>query len=1063
MTRITPHSVEMGWFDDKGSTPLGGAAFSIRWDPIERTWTNIYVNVERSPLVAKCGHLSVGARRSMDAEHDSFGMESISGMFQRLDVRDPSARKGQAARVTFHDRSGARPAWGSPAGSVKGETASADQSPNVLGRSHATTASALTATSDPADAFETPRGGPRERISLGHALGSSPEMRLPSIRSAKPSSLPRRPAVAAPLSARRPSSLKVHRPSPRVTLRNLWPNVPSGPPSSHKSRTPPSPLNVGQSSWGGLEPVGHLSRTGFVPARDMHSLEVSLAERFHEESLDLSDELEARMDVNTPQAESPGPFRSVASRREGGRFSAPTSSDSPRRVSPTPPLTGHRRRHESLGETSDRPLPDQSAFTASEASSFHAAGSPRALSPTVAALAYPPTPTRSPKGYTAFKGGRSRTGQTDPLSLTRLLVLDEDESAPLDLDSCVPPSTSMKTRTGPMLVSDNDDDDDAFEEDDDVFGRGSDAVVRQLSLEEAPSTRANSQNDGQLVPMALDFSSPFNGRTPDRHSPREDDVAVALRFDDDDDDEEVVKDAELEAAVGMHRHSAPEEEEEEESLPLSFVPFEGFDCAYDNLGSMGQGSFSVVFKAMCRRSRRVFAVKRSLRHIVSLAARERLLQEIVLAKRAGRHPFLLQYHDAWQEGGHLFIRTEYCARATLARAASLAAKGELLAAERPLVTPTGSADIEDQGWTNTHADPPRLLRLDSTLHTHIPSGVLPERAIWTVIAQLASALEHLHKTSILHLDVKPSNVLVHRDGSLRLGDMGTAILMEHHHHHSSSSSSAALPEQHQVTSSLSPGSVASGADDGDSRYLAPEMLLPGGATPAADVFSLGVLVFELAWALLPPTGGEAWHSLRSERLPSLMRALRPLRSTELLDLTRAMLRHDPADRITLATVLEMPQCQEAMSDASFFLSLPCPESDTDPVSLKPSLPGWDGLPAAAIGRAPSWSEAMLVEAPPHSEEEWRFTSPPPDVKPQLPPTSMKRSREESLREGHFLSDEGWEEDMPARRLRGHTDPPPPRIDIPGETASPPLVTPVDAVGSLWTATLNWMAVPPRTQ
>ena len=56
------------------------------------------------------------------------------------------------------------------------------------------------------------------------------------------------------------------------------------------------------------------------------------------------------------------------------------------------------------------------------------------------------------------------------------------------------------------------------------------------------------------------------------------------------------------------------------------------------------------------------------------------------------------------------------------------------------------------------------------------------------------------------------------------------------------------------------------ASEGDSRYIADE-LLKGRFSTAADIFSLGISLLELACDLELPSGGEGWHSLRNGELP----------------------------------------------------------------------------------------------------------------------------------------------------------------------------------------------------
>jgi len=390
------------------------------------------------------------------------------------------------------------------------------------------------------------------------------------------------------------------------------------------------------------------------------------------------------------------------------------------------------------------------------------------------------------------------------------------------------------------------------------------------------------------------------------------------------------------------------------SSPDSHRPIAGFDAAFESLGLLGRGSFSVVFRARSRRSRRLYAVKRSLRHVTSAAMRDRLAREVALAHHAGPHPAVLRYHDAWQEGGHLLIRTQCCENGTLASAAARAARGVLPGAQCTSDSPTGPGPAGFPGATCSASSasssgaaagaPPMLRRVDSAFHTHVPRAVLPEAALWAVAARMAGGLAHLHRAGVIHGDVKTANVLLAGDGGVLLADLGTAS-------HVDPATGAAPPAE---------------AEDGDSRYLAPEMLATSrGPTPAADVFSMGVVLFELCWALLPPANGDGWRALRAGALPPIMRAVRPHRSEALVALIAALLRPDPADRPTAADVAGMSQCAAALA-APPQLCLCAPAAAvTAPGAVVAAksisgavLAAGAGAAGGTLGRAPSWRPGM---------------------------------------------------------------------------------------------------------
>ncbi|TAJ11617.1 MAG: serine/threonine protein kinase, partial [Planctomycetota bacterium] len=118
-----------------------------------------------------------------------------------------------------------------------------------------------------------------------------------------------------------------------------------------------------------------------------------------------------------------------------------------------------------------------------------------------------------------------------------------------------------------------------------------------------------------------------------------------------------------------------------------------------------------------------------------------------------------------------------------------------------------------------------------------PAGPAPERERlarldWPrTVAELglaaARALAHAHEHGVLHRDVKPSNLLLARDGRLLVADFGLA----------SSSAASKLTRTRSQMGSL--------------PYLAPELLAGGAASPRSDVYGLCVTLYELA-ALRPP-------------------------------------------------------------------------------------------------------------------------------------------------------------------------------------------------------------------
>lgn len=119
-------------------------------------------------------------------------------------------------------------------------------------------------------------------------------------------------------------------------------------------------------------------------------------------------------------------------------------------------------------------------------------------------------------------------------------------------------------------------------------------------------------------------------------------------------------------------------------------------------------------------------------------------------------------------------------------------------------------------------------------------GPLPEWQVRAFLWDLLQGLRHLHNRNLLHMDVKPANIFLSSSNVCKLGDFG--LMLE-----------------------LDSGDL-NDAQEGDPRYMAPE-LLHGEYSKAADIFSLGITILEIACNLELPNGGEGWQQLRQGYLP----------------------------------------------------------------------------------------------------------------------------------------------------------------------------------------------------
>ncbi len=171
-----------------------------------------------------------------------------------------------------------------------------------------------------------------------------------------------------------------------------------------------------------------------------------------------------------------------------------------------------------------------------------------------------------------------------------------------------------------------------------------------------------------------------------------------------------------------------------------------------------------------------------------------------------------------------------------------------------------------------------------TLARQLEDGPLPlPLALRTAIA-IADALDHAHRHGVVHRDVKPGNIILSRDG-VKLLDFGLAKLRE-------------PDESRAAAETQSAGLTDIGVIVGTLPYMAPEQIDGRDVDGRTDIFSFGVVLFEMVGGR-PPFTGDSRASLLSAVLTAEPLALTPLQpqAPETLErLVRRCLAKNPDDR-----------------------------------------------------------------------------------------------------------------------------------------------------------------------
>ena len=201
---------------------------------------------------------------------------------------------------------------------------------------------------------------------------------------------------------------------------------------------------------------------------------------------------------------------------------------------------------------------------------------------------------------------------------------------------------------------------------------------------------------------------------------------------------------------------------------------------YEIRSALGSGGAGVVYMAFDRELSEVVALKTLHPETIERdpTALERLKSEIRLARRIA-HRGVVRTFDLGESDGTYFLTMEYVAGTPLS---------DLLARD----------------------------------------GRLPVPAIFSIARQLARALEVAHEQGIIHRDIKPQNIMVQPDGTLKVMDFGIARLTT------------------RVSAMTQVGMIV-----GTPGYMAPEQLLDGDVDARADLYACGAVIYECITGRLP--------------------------------------------------------------------------------------------------------------------------------------------------------------------------------------------------------------------
>ena len=212
------------------------------------------------------------------------------------------------------------------------------------------------------------------------------------------------------------------------------------------------------------------------------------------------------------------------------------------------------------------------------------------------------------------------------------------------------------------------------------------------------------------------------------------------------------------------------------------MPGQSLGVRYDIKALLGAGGMGMVYRAVDCELQEVVAIKTLKPELIAAdtTALERFKSEIRLARKIS-HRNVVRTHDLGEARGRYFITMEFVEGTTL----------------KDLVRARGR---------------------------------LPVQVMLPIAKQLCRALEVAHEAGVIHRDIKPQNMVVEGDGTLKVMDFGIARL------------ASRTPQQ---------GLTEAGMVIGTPDYMSPEQLLGDELDVRADIYSAGVVMYECLTGKLP--------------------------------------------------------------------------------------------------------------------------------------------------------------------------------------------------------------------
>ncbi|KAH0537893.1 wee1-like protein kinase 2 isoform X1 [Cotesia glomerata] len=267
-------------------------------------------------------------------------------------------------------------------------------------------------------------------------------------------------------------------------------------------------------------------------------------------------------------------------------------------------------------------------------------------------------------------------------------------------------------------------------------------------------------------------------------------------------------------------------------------------------GLIGAGEFGSVYKCINRLDGCVYAIKKSLKPVAGSVSEKTALNEVYAHAVLGKHQHVVRYYSAWAENNHMIIQNEYCNGGSLA---------------------------------------------DVIVRNKMEGRSFSEPELRQLLLHVAEGLRYIHSMQLVHMDIKPGNIFITKEKPMHSVNYDSADDGFDEEETVEEEITYKIGDLGHVTSINDPQ-----VEEGDCRYLPTEILQENFShLTKADIFALGLTVYEAGGGGELPKNGPVWHEIRKGNLKEL-----PQYGRDFNDLLKSMVHPNPESRPSALSLIQ---------------------------------------------------------------------------------------------------------------------------------------------------------------